>query len=236
MKMSVKDVLRELQSKGSARNVKGMARYGIVSVKAYGVSAPAMRALAKKIGTDHALALKLWRTGVHEARVLGVLVGDPDKVTPGLMNAWVKDFDNWALCDAACSVLFDKTPYAVGKAFEWTKRKEEFVRRAGFVVMAALAVHDKKAPDNLFLRFLPVIERGSSDEQNYVRKAVNWALRQIGKRNSNLNRAALRTAQKIQRMDSSVARWIAGDAIRELESKAVQKRLAGRARSLSVKT
>ncbi len=224
--MSVQEVLRTLESLGSPRNVEGMARYGIVSRKAYGVSAPAMRALARRIGTDHDLALRLWATGVHDARIVAVLIGDPARVTKSLMNKWVKDFDNWGVCDAGCSVLFDKTPFAIEMAFEWTKRKEEFVRRAGFVLMAALAVHDKKAPDGVFLRFLPVLKQGSTDERNFVRKAVNWALRQIGKRNSGLNRAALRTAREIRKIDSSAARWIAADAIRELESAAVQKRLA----------
>jgi 3-methyladenine DNA glycosylase AlkD len=224
--MTVRDILKVLESEGSRWNVEGMARFGIVSAKAYGVSAPVIRALAKKIGTDHELALQLWETGVHEARLVAALIGDPTRVTKALMNKWVKDFDNWGMCDGACCILFDKTPFAYEMAAEWTRRKEEFVKRAGFVVMAALAVHDKAAPDENFLKFLPIIKRGSKDERNFVRKAVNWALRQIGKRNSPLNAAALSTARDIRKMDSSAARWIASDAIRELESTSVRKRLA----------
>jgi 3-methyladenine DNA glycosylase AlkD len=224
--MTVQEVLSALESSGSQRNVEGMARFGIVSAKAYGVPAPAIRALAKKIGTNHGLALRLWATGVHEARLVAALIGDPTRVTKALMNEWVKDFDNWGICDGTCSILFDKTPFASEMALKWTARKEEFVRRAGFVLMAALAVHDKKAPDSLFLKFLPVIKRGSTDERNFVRKAVNWALRQIGKRNSTLNAVALKTAREIRKQDSCAARWIASDAIRELKSDAVRRRLA----------
>jgi 3-methyladenine DNA glycosylase AlkD len=219
------DIVKILRSKGNPRNVAGMARFGITSAKAFGVSAPFIRSLAKKIGRDHELALKLWATGIHEARAVAALIGDPRRVTKSLMNSWVKDFDNWAVCDAACGILFDKTPFAYAMAVTWTKRKEEFVRRAGFVMMASLAVHDKQASDEKFLRFLPVIERGSTDERNFVRKAVNWALRQIGKRNLKLNASTIRAAKEIRKTDSAAARWIAADALRELESAAVKRRL-----------
>jgi 3-methyladenine DNA glycosylase AlkD len=219
------DVVNILRSEGNPRNVAGMARFGITSAKAFGVSAPFIRSLAKKIGRDHELALKLWATGIHEARAVAALIGDPKRVTKSLMNSWVKDFDNWAVCDAACGILFDKTPFAYEMAVQWTKHNEEFVRRAGFVMMASLAVHDKQAPDEKFLRFLPVIKRGSTDERNFVRKAINWALRQIGKRSSKLNASAIRAAKEIRKTDSAAARWIAADALRELEGAAVRTRL-----------
>jgi 3-methyladenine DNA glycosylase AlkD len=222
---TVSEVLSILRARGNPRNVEGMARFGITSAKAFGVSAPFIRTLAKKIGGDHELALKLWATGILEARAIAALIGDPRRVTKSLMNSWVKDFDNWAVCDCACGILFDKTPFAFEMAIRWTKQKEEFVRRAGFVMMASLAVHDKQASDKQFLRFLPIIQRGSDDERNFVKKAVNWALRQIGKRNSKLNAAAIRAAKEIRKTESSASRWIAADALRELGSVAVQKRL-----------
>ncbi len=225
MSMSVAEVLGVLRANGSRRNVEGMARFGITSARAYGVSAPVLHRLARRIGTDHSLALRLWSTGILEARSLSALAGDPAKVTKSLMNTWAKDFDNWAVCDCACTYLFDKTPYAYEMALAWTKRSEEFVKRAGFVLMAVLAVHDKNASNGPFLRFLPVIKRESTDSRNFVRKAVNWSLRQIGKRNKTLNVAAVAAAKKIRMMDCSSARWIASDALRELESRAVQKRL-----------
>jgi 3-methyladenine DNA glycosylase AlkD len=228
MEYTVADVVNILRSEGNPRNVEGMARFGITSGKAFGVSAPFIRGLAKRIGRDHKLALGLWSTETLEARAVAALIGDPRKVTKSLMNSWVKDFDNWAVCDCACGILFDKTPFAYEMAKKWTKRKDEFVRRAGFVMMASLAVHDKEASDEEFLNFLPIIERGSTDERNFVKKAVNWALRQIGKRNLKLNAAAIRSGKEIRRLDSPSARWIAADALRELESAAVQKRLRKR--------
>ena len=223
--MNLNEVLAFMKSHANPRNVEGMARYGIVAKKGFGLSAPEMRSLAKRIGKNHVLAQKLWKTEIYDARAIAALVADPVHVNKSLMNAWVKDFDNWATCDVACGCLFDKTPFAFEMAVRWTKRKEEFVKRAGFVMMASLAVHDKSAPDAMFLKFLPIIKRGSTDERNFVRKAVNWALRQIGKRNLRLNAAAIKTARKIRRMDSSTAHWIAADALRELESSAVRKRL-----------
>jgi len=218
-------VLKRLKSLGDPRNVEGMARYGIRSVNALGVSAPKLRALAKEIGRDHRLAAELWRTGILDARGLAALIDDPAQVTVRQMERWVKDFDSWAVCDAACGCLFDKTPYAWDKAVEWAGRQEEYVKRAGFVLMATLAVHDKKAPDDRFEAFLPLIVRYATDERNFVRKAVNWALRQIGKRSRYLNGVAIRTAQEIRRIDSRAARWIASDALRELTSEPVRSRL-----------
>jgi len=225
MKYNVADVLHSLRAEGNPRNVEGMARYGIKPAKAYGVAAPSIHRLVRDIGKDHKLALRLWSTNIHEARIVAALIAEPHRVTKSLMNNWVKEFDNWAVCDCACCYLFDKTAFAIESALAWTKRKEEFVKRAGFVVMAALAVHDKDASDATFLKFLPVIAQGATDERNFVRKAVNWSLRQIGKRNRTLNAAAIRAARKIRSMDSSSARWISADALRELESKAVRRRL-----------
>lgn len=223
--MSVEKVLQDLRGMAKAAHVDGMKRFGIATEGALGVSVPALRELARKLGKDHRLALKLWKSGVHEARILAAMVDDPSEVSETQMEAWVEDFDSWDICDGCCGSLFDKTPFAYAKAIEWSGRKEEFVKRAGYVLMAELAVHDKLAPDKSFLRFFEAIERGSMDERNFVKKAVNWALRQIGKRNPNLNQEALRLATRISEMDSKTARWVAADARRELSSAAVQKRL-----------
>jgi 3-methyladenine DNA glycosylase AlkD len=222
------EVLNELHRLGDPAAVAGMARFGIHSLNVLGVSTPKLRALAKKIGRNQALAEELWRSGIFDARAVASLIGDPRLVTTELMESWVSDFDSWAVCDCCCSNLFDKTGFAWRKAMEWSRREEEFVKRAGYVLMAALAVHDKAAPDEKFLRFLPAIERGAADERNFVKKAVNWALRQVGKRNRKLNREAIRRALRIRDMGSSSARWIAADALRELRSEAVARRL-GRA-------
>jgi 3-methyladenine DNA glycosylase AlkD len=222
------EVLGKLKSLGDPKAVAGMARYGITVTNAWGVSAPKIRQLAKELGRDHALAAQLWRSGVHDARGLAALVDDPAKVTVSQMERWAKDFDSWAVCDAACGCLFDKTPYAWDKAVEWTTRPQEYVKRAGFVLMAALAVHDKKMPDKRFESFLPLIAEHATDERNFVKKAANWALRQIGKRSRRLNALAIRTARQIKHLDSKAARWIAADALRELTSDKAQARLARR--------
>ena len=201
-----------------------MARFGINPNGALGLSVPYLRSLAKRIGRDHELAMGLWESGVHEARILASLVDDPRKVTEGQMEKWVADFDSWDVCDGCCGNLFDRTPYSFEKALEWARSDGEFVKRAGFVLMAELAVHDKKAPDSAFLRFFGAIERGSSDPRNFVKKAVNWAVRQIGKRNLKLNRAALELANRISLKESPSAKWVASDATRELKSEAVKKR------------
>lgn len=223
--MTVSEVLKLLKAHGTQRNVDGMARYGITAKKAFGVSAPMLRDFAKRIGKNQLLSLKLWLTGIHEARILASLVGDPKQVTERQMERWVKDFDSWAVCDACCGNIFDKTPSAYRKAFQWCRRKDEFVRRAGYAMMAWLAVHDKQTEDNEFLKMLQTLKHGATDERNFVKKAVNWALRQIGKRNLVLHLAAIRTALEIKKIDSPIARWIATDALRELQSAAVQQRL-----------
>ena len=209
----------------NAKNVAGMARFGINPKNTLGISIPDLRNLAKKIGKNHRLAQQLWSSGIHEARLLAGFVDEFEKITEKQMESWAKDFDSWDICDQVCSNLFDKIPGISWKAVEWSKRKEEFVKRAGFTLMACLAVHDKKAGDKLFESFLPIIKRESTDERNFVRKAVNWALRQIGKRNLKLNKSAIKTAKEIQKINSKSARWIAGDALRELTGAPVQKRL-----------
>jgi len=222
---SVKDVLDELQSKAKPEQLKGMAKFGIAVEQRLGVTVPDMRKLAKEIGRDHKLALDLWRTGIAEARIVASMVGDPAKLTEEQMEDWVKGINSWDVCDQVCMNLFEKNQLAWKKIVDWSERKEEFVKRTAFSLIACLAWHDKKASDERFIELLPVIIRGATDERNFVKKAVNWALRNIGKRNLNLNEAAINTAKEIKRLDSKAARWVASDAIRELESDAIQSRL-----------
>jgi 3-methyladenine DNA glycosylase AlkD len=222
---SVNDVLGKLRSKAQPEQLKGMARYGMTIENRLGVSVPDMRKLAKELGRDHKLALSLWKTGVAEARILAGMVGDPDKLTEEQMEEWVKGIDSWDVCDQVCMNLFEKNRLAWKKIIDWSGRKEEFVKRTAFSLIACLAWHDKKTSDEKFIELLPVITRAATDERNFVKKAVNWALRNIGKRNLNLNKAAISAARRIQRLDSKAARWIAADAIRELESEAIQSKL-----------
>lgn len=226
--MNLDEILEELKRRGNPRSIHGMSRFGIQTERAFGVSVPELRALAHKVGTNHVLAGELWNTQIHEARLLGGMIDDPERVTAEQMDEWAKGFDSWDIVDQCCGNLFDKTPLAIPKALEWSNSDREYVKRAGFVLMAELAVHDKKAPDKTFLEFLPIIVREATDERNFVKKAVNWALRQIGKRNLALNRAAIRTGKTIQKIDSRSARWIASDALGELTSNAVQKKLMRR--------
>jgi len=230
--MNCKEILRLLASRPDPHAVEGMARFGIVAKKVYGGwSVPALKKLAREVGRDHALAQELWAADFFEARALATLIDVPDKVTARQMNQWAKDFDSWAICDAACINVFRYTRLAHQKCVEWSARPQEFVKRAAFALMAGLAVADKAASDKAFLRFLPLIKHAAVDERNMVKKGVNWALRQIGKRNAPLNRAALAVADEIYRLDSRAARWIASDARRELASPAVQQRLKVRSPS-----
>ncbi len=222
---SVKDVLDRLQGKAQPEQLKGMAKYGMAVERRLGVSVPDMRKLAKEIGKDHKLALDLWRTGIAEARIVAGMIGDPAKLTEEQMEDWVKDIDSWDVCDQVCMNLFEKNQLAWKKIIDWSEREEEFVKRTAFSLIACLAWHDKKASDEKFIELLPVIIREATDERNFVKKAVNWALRNIGKRNLNLNRAAINTAKEIKRLDSKAARWVASDTLRELESDAIQSRL-----------
>lgn len=222
--MEYAEIIKELKSMSNPKNVEGMARFGINPKNTYGISIPNLERIAKKAGKDHALAAKLWNSEVHEARILASIVDEPGMVTEKQMEKWVKDFDSWDICDQCCSRLFSKTEFAFKKARQWCRRDGEFVKRAGFAMITALTVHDKTAADKKFLQFLPIIERESGDERNFVKKAVNWALRQIGKRNKNLNKSAIEAAKRIQKMDSKSAKWIASDALRELGSSPVKKR------------
>jgi 3-methyladenine DNA glycosylase AlkD len=223
------EILSELRSLADPAGLEAMARFGARPKKALGgISNPVLKELAKRVGKNHELAQDLWASGFNEARMVAAMIDVPAMVTEAQMEHWVAGFDNWAICDCCCSYLFDKTPLAYPKAFEWSEREEEYVKRAGYALMAVLAVHDKKSPDERFLEFLPVIKAGSDDSRNFVKKAVNWALRQVGKRNANLNRAAIETAREMHALGSSSAKWIASDALRELTGEAVQARLRSR--------
>jgi len=222
-------MLARMEEIGSPRVVEKMSYFGIRAPRAYGLSAPQMHALAREAGRDHALALALWRSGVHDARHIAAMVADPAQVSESLMESWAREFASWDVVDTCCCYLFVHTAHAWEKAAAWSRRREEFVKRAAFSTIAYLAVHDKAAQDAKFARLLPIIEREAGDERNFVRKAVNWALRQIGKRNLRLNRLAIAAAKRIRRQGSRSARWIAADALRELRSDAVQERLHARA-------
>ncbi|MGO9568145.1 MAG: DNA alkylation repair protein [Desulfomonilaceae bacterium] len=220
-----KQILKQLKSLGNPAAAEGMARYSINVESAYGVSIPNLREIARKTGKNRPLAEALWASRIHEARILAGMVYPPGDISDRQMETWANDFDSWDLCDQCCNNLFRKATNARTKAVEWSVGNEEFVKRAGFVLIACLAVHDKQATDSEFVKFLPIIKREAVDQRNFVKKAVNWALRQIGKRNRGLNHAAIATADEIKEIDSAAAKWIAADAIRELASDAVQKRL-----------
>ncbi len=221
----VSDILARLKALSDPKAVEGMARFGINPQNTYGVSIPNLRKIARETGINHALAQELWASGMHEARILASMIDDPSIATEEQLESWVKDFDSWDVCDQCCMNFFQKTRFAYRKAVEWSERDKEFVKRAGFAMMACLAVSDKKAGDDLFDTFFPIIKREAFDNRNYVKKAINWALRQIGKRNIDLNKKAILIAGEIQKMDSRSAKWIASDAIRELTGESVQKRL-----------
>lgn len=230
--MTVNEIIKKLESLGSPENVAGMERFGIVTQKSFGITAPVLKQFAKEVkkgaADRHVLALELWETGIYEARAVAFLIDDPRLVTPKQMDAWARGFDNWATVDGTCGHLFCRTPFAYEKAVEWAGRKPEFIKRAGFSLMAYLAVHDKKADDAKLAVFFPLIEKHSDDDRNFVRKAVNWALRQIGKRNLNLNKLAIETAERIKLQDTKPARWVAADALRELTGEKVIDRIRNR--------
>jgi 3-methyladenine DNA glycosylase AlkD len=223
--MQISEVINTLKEAAHPEYLVGMARYGIRTDRAFGIRLPDIRAIAKKIGKDHSLALELWKTGYHEARFLAVFIDHPKEVTEQQMDQWVRDFDSWDICDQTCGNLFDRTPFAFAKVIEWTSSEEEFVRRAGFALMVALVVHKKKVPDHEFLHFFPIIERQAGDDRNFVKKAVNWALRSLGKRCKSLHAEALSTAYRIKDQPSRSAKWIASDAIRELEDPMIISRI-----------
>jgi 3-methyladenine DNA glycosylase AlkD len=211
------EIIVYLRSLRSPRDIEGQLRYGIAPKGEHlGIRAPVLRKIARQHRRDHALARELWTTGLHEARVLAALIDDPAQVTRAQMEQWARECDNWGVTDACCCVLFDRTEFAIEKAHRWSRRRAEFLKRCGFVLMAGLAVHRKELPDEVFLGFLPIIRGEATDGRNFVKKAVNWALRQIGKRNPRLRQAAIAEAKRIHRLDSPAARWIASDALREL--------------------
>ena len=221
---TVSELIERLKEKAVPENLAGMAKYGMTPTNRLGVSVPDIRQIAKETRRSHELALALWETRIQEARMLAAMIDEPAKLTGDQMETWVMDFDSWDVCDQVCCNLFEKTPLAWEKIQEWSQRNEEFVKRAAFALLACLAWHDKAAADEQFIACLPVILGGSVDDRNYVKKAVNWALRNIGKRNSYLNQAAIATALDMQQLDSKAARWNAADALRELQSEAVQQR------------
>jgi 3-methyladenine DNA glycosylase AlkD len=222
----VADVLAWLEKRGTARNREGMARYGIVAHKVFGVSMATMQSLAKRLGRDHALAQALWATGWYEARILCAFVGEPARVTAAEMDRWARDFDNWAICDTICMHLFDRTPHAWRKAEQWSGKRTEFVKRAGFALIASLALHDKAAGDAPFRSALRLVERDATDSRNFVKKAVNWALRSVGSRNTALHAAALEVAERLAASADATARWVGKDAVRALRSAPTLKRVA----------
>lgn len=218
--VELEDALAEIRVLARPGGIEGMLRYGITPrTELVGTRLTDLRVLARRIGRDHDLALRLWDAGMHEARLLAALVADPLRVDEALMERWVAGFDSWDVCDVVCGNLFDRTPFAHAKALEWSARDEEFVKRAGFATMASLAVHDKGARDAAFTPFLRAVERESDDDRNFVKKGVNWALRQIGKRNPALRARAIRTAYRIHERGTRASRWVARDALRELEGR-----------------
>jgi 3-methyladenine DNA glycosylase AlkD len=223
-----REVLQTLEETGDRSRLQSMAGYGIDTSRAVGLSVSELRRIARGLGRDHELAAALWASGVHEARILASLVDEPARVSEAQMDAWVADVDSWDVCDGVCGNLFDRTPFALDKAVEWSTREPELEKRAAFALMACAAVHRRDLPDAAFGSLLPVIREQTSDDRNYVKKAVSWALRQIGKHSAELNARAIRTAEQIERTDARSARWIARDALRELRSDAVQTRLKAR--------
>ncbi|MBX3005105.1 MAG: DNA alkylation repair protein [Anaerolineales bacterium] len=229
MSAKLNAILKQLKSQGTAKNLAGMMRFSISTEKAFGVPHPALHAIAKQYRRDHALARELWESGYHEARLLAAFVDDPKQVTKTQMDAWVRDFNSWDICDTVTGHLFEPTPHAFDKAYQWTRSKREFVRRAGLAMMAWLAVHRKKEPEDTFLRFFPAIEAVADDERNFVKKASSWALRQLGKRSQFLNKHAVAVATRIARAaevsGSKSARWVAADVLREITNAKTLARL-----------
>lgn len=222
---SVDDIIETLKLKSRKDQLEGMARYGIRIDNRLGVSIPDIRKIAKQFGKNHKVALELWKTGYADAKITAALIDEVEKVTKNQMEEWVKDFDSWDVCDQVCTSLFDKTSHAWKKAYEWSEREEEFVKRAAFSLVAGISVHDKKTCDEKFEKFMLVITKHANDERNYVKKAVNWALRNIGKRNINLNKKAIKTAEELITTKNKTAIWIAKNALKELKSEKVKNRL-----------
>ncbi len=215
------EIIKRLKSLRNQKNIDGMARFGISPTNTLGVPIPVLRSIAKKTGKNHEVALELWQSGIHEARILASMMADPEKLGKQTAQEWIADFDSWDVCDQSCSNLLDKADYAFALAYECIKSEKEFIRRTGFVLFATSAVHNKQAADSVFEDFFPSIVKYSTDNRNFVKKAVNWALRQIGKRNLRLNKQAVKLAAKLAKSSSASARWIGKDAWRELTSKKI---------------
>lgn len=226
--MNAHDIITKLKSLENKTNVAGMARFGITGNKVLGISMPVLRALAKEVGKNHKLALELWQSGIHEAQILASIIADPKQATPELLETWVLDFDSWDVCDQTCMNFFVKTPFAHDKIIAWSTRPEEFVKRAAFALIACFANGHKNVPDRFYLEFFPLITREANDDRNFVKKAVNWALRGIGKRNLFLNQAAREFAQELLSKPSKTARWIASDALRDIGRPEIGARLSAR--------
>ena len=230
--MEYDEIIQELEALSSPQDVEGMARFGINPKKTYAVRIPELRKIAKKAGKNHKLAARLWGAGYRETRILACMIEDPKQVTSDQMDLWAAEFDYWEICDQCCMKLFRLTPFAYQKVFQWSESKEEFEKRAAFALIAVLAVHDKNAPDEKFEQFFPLIIKESTDDRTYVKKAVNWALRHIGKKNISLNKKAIVVANEIKKIDSKSAKWIASDALKELKSEKVQERIYKRSKSI----
>lgn len=226
--MEFQEIIERLKVLSKPENIEGMARFGITPEKTFAVRIPELRKIAKKCGKNHDLALKLWKFDFRETRILACMIEEPELVSSKQLNEWVVEFDYWEICDQCCMNLFRKTAFAYEKIFEWSEREEEYVKRAAFTLIAVLAVHDKKADDEQFEQFFPLIIKASTDNRNFVKKAVNWALRHIGKKNIHLNQRAIEVATEIKDINSRSSRWIANDALRELKGKKVQERLSKR--------
>jgi len=220
-----------LKRLASKKTRDGMLRYGIPQDNAFGVPVSKIQQLAKQLGRSHELAAALWETGWYEARMLAAYVDEPERVTPAQMDRWCRDFDNWGIVDTVCFVLFDRTPHAWGKVEPWSGKRAEFEKRAGFVLLACLAAHDKAARDAQFLALLPLVERHAGDERNFVKKGISWALRMVGRRSPALHAAAVKVAKRLAQAPEPAARWVGKEALRELTSPAVIKRLAARRRA-----
>jgi len=228
----VREVLGRLERRGSARIREDMrSRYGIIAPKAYGVPMGEIQRLGKVLGRDHALATALWDTGWYEARLLAAYVGEPERLTAAQMDRWARDFDNWGVCDTLCFCLFDRTPHAWRKVSSWSGRRDEFVKRAAFALLASLALHDKQTGDRPFLETLPLIEQAATDERNFVKKGVSWALRSVGRRNPPLHAAALALTRRLAGSDNPTARWVGKDALRDLTSPKLLTRIAPKGRA-----
>ncbi|NHJ05013.1 MAG: DNA alkylation repair protein [Candidatus Heimdallarchaeota archaeon] len=225
MLFSLEQITATFEKHANPKNLVGMAKFGITPEQAYGVNLPIIRNLAKEIGQDHLLAQELWETNIREPRILACMIADPNKATEELLEKWVKDFDYWEICDQCIMNFFVKTKFAYTKSLEWVTKEDEYIRRAGFVLMAILSYRDKKTDDSIFLSFLPICKKYSTDQRNTVKKAISWSLRRIGARNLFLNKKVLRLTEELLKIESSSAKWIAKDVAKDISRQLIQKKL-----------